>query len=159
MMTRLLFSALVAIAGCNSCAASDQKVAALQNARLPATLCLGLDPGIEAGISNGDIRLQIQIRNQQASNRYSAAFQLFLVQEGGNRLLLHSFGLQPDREEQGSVLPQQVQLTLQGQQLVRDSQGLVCFELTQEATPESKEHLQPKDVAIRWNPIQINSGH
>jgi len=159
MMTRLLFSALVAIAGCNSCSASDQKVAALQNARLPATLCLGLDPGIEAGISNGDIRLQIQIRNQQASNRYSAAFQLFLVQESGNRLLLHSFGLQPDREEQGSVLPQQVQLALQGQHLVRDSQGLVCFELTQEATADSTEQLQAKDVAIRWIPIHINSEH
>ncbi|WP_040555258.1 hypothetical protein [Rheinheimera sp. A13L] len=158
MMTRLLFSALVAVAGCNSCSASDQKVAALQNIRLPVTLCLGLDPATEAGVSKGNIRLQIQIRNQQASNRYSSAFQLFLVREGGDRLLLHSFGLQPDRQEQGSVLPQQVQLTLQGQQLIPDSQGQVCFELTQGSVSESAEHLVPKDVAIRWNPIQISSG-
>lgn len=159
MMTRLLLSALVAVAGCNSCAASDQKVAALQNTSLPATLCLGLDPATKAGVLSGDIRLQIQIRNQQASNRYSTEFQLFLVQDGGNPLLLHSFGLQPDRQEQGSVLPQQVQLTLQGQQLVPDSQGLICFELTQESEPESAEHLVPKDIAISWNPIQINSGN
>lgn len=158
MMTRLLFSALFAVIGCNSCTASDRKVAALQNVRLPATLCLGLNPATEAGVSNGDIRLQIQIRNQQASNRYSSEFKLFLMREDGERLLLHSFGLQPDRQEQGSILPQQVQLTLQGQQLIPDSLGLICFELTQESVPESAEHLMPKDVAIRWNSIQISSG-
>jgi hypothetical protein len=158
MITRLLCSTLLAIAGCNSGVASDQKVAAIHNTRLPVTLCLGLDSATLAGLSEGTIRLQVKIRNQQALSRYSAAFQLFLIQQHDKAVLLHSFGLQPDRAEQGLVSPQQVQLALTEQALAIATQKQLCFELQQDLAVEEAERQLLRDIEIRWLPVQTGSG-
>ncbi len=142
-------------AGCAGTAVSGtgKPTATLRDVGLPATLCLGVDARTVAAVSRGDIRLQIEVRNRIASNRYGGALTLSLLHASGRRSPVHTFGMQPDRLERGRVAPQRFQVALRETRLVADERGVVCFELASERSadlPDAAAHL---DVALRWQPV------
>lgn len=158
---RLLSSAIIGAlaAGCAGTAVSGtgKSPASLRDVGLPATLCLSLDARTAAAVSRGDIRLQIEVRNRIASNRYGSALTLSQVQADGRRYPVHTFGMQPDRLERGRVAPQRFQAALREIRLVPDARGVVCFELASETPaqlPDSAAHL---DVALRWQPAVLGA--
>jgi hypothetical protein len=156
LLSRLFCSAVIGAlsAGCAGTAISGtgKSPASLRDVGLPATLCLALDAPTAAPVARGDIRLQIQVRNRIASNRYGGALTLSLLQGDGRRSLVHTFGMQPDRLERGRVAPQRFQVALRETRLVPDAHGSVCFELAAEAPAPLSDAAAHLDVALRWQP-------
>jgi hypothetical protein len=156
LISRFLSSAVIGAlaAGCAGTAVSGtgKTVASLRDVGLPATLCLGLDARTAAAVSRGDMRLQIEVRNRIASNRYGGALTLSLLQADGRRLPVHTFGMQPDRLERGRVAPQRFQAALRETRLVADTDSRVCFELATETPAPLSDAAAHLDVALRWQP-------
>lgn len=155
-LSRFFTSAVIGAlaAGCAGTAVSGtgKPTATLRDVGLPATLCLGVDARAADAVTRGDIRLQIEVRNRIASNRYGGALKLSLLQADGRRSPVHTFGMQPDRLERGRVAPQRFQVALRETRLVADARGLVCFELAPETPAPLSDAAAHLDVALRWQP-------
>lgn len=157
MIFRFFFSAVIAALTTSGCTNADQQASVQQDLSLPATLCLELDTKTAAAVSYGDTRLQIEIRNHVASPTYSGALMLFMLRNDEQPLLIHSFGMQPDRLEHGRAEPQSFQVALNDIRLTPDASGSVCFELTEQDSLHSKNNSRLRDIEIRWQPVRANA--
>ena len=152
MIFRLFLIAIIPFAT-SGCANTDNPAAWLQDVRLPAIMCLKLDTNTAASVARSDIRLQIDVRNRVASNRYSGALTLTLLHSDGGRSLVHTFSMHPDRLENGRVAPQSFHIVPDETPLVPNANGSVCFELSAETTMPFSEAAAHRDIALHWIPI------
>ncbi len=145
-------------ASCTHAAQADAHEAStlVRYAELPARLCLTLDAETIAATARGDTRLWLQLRNRTPASKYSPAFQLMLVGNGGRRLL-ESFGMQVDHVERGNAGPQRFLFDVSDAELAPDVDGKVCFEVERDGNANDAVNTDAQlEIAIRWQSIHAS---
>ena len=139
------------------CASAQSRVRAAEASAFPLRLCLCLSPdaATRAGLSRGDVGLEVALRHRVPHLRYTPAFRVFAVQADGVRQEVHAFGMQPDIVERGRPVAQRFAVDLRGHALTPDARGRICFEI--ERADGSPEEAAPAamDVSIGWRSSRV----
>lgn len=138
-----------------ACVSAQSRVRAVDASAFPVRVCLSPDAAIRAGLSRGEVGLEVALRNRAPRLRYSAAFRVFAVRADHSRQEIHTFGMQPDIVERGRPVAQRFAIDLRGHALTPDARGRICFEIERaDGSPEEAAH-PAMDVSIGWRSSRV----
>lgn len=138
-----------------ACASAQSRVRAADASAFPLRLCLSPDAATRAGLSRGDVGLEVALRHRVPQLRYTPAFRVFAVQTGGARQEIHAFGMQPDIVERGRPVAQRFAIDLRGHALTPDARGRICFEIERADGSPGEAAPPAMDVSIGWRSSRV----
>ncbi|GAA4803431.1 hypothetical protein [Lysobacter hankyongensis] len=138
-----------------ACASAQSRVRAADASAFPLRLCLSPDAATRAGLSRGDVGLEVALRHRVPQLRYTPAFRVFAVQANGVRQEIHAFGMQPDIVERGRPVTQRFAVDLRGHALTPDARGRICFEIERADGSPGEAAPPAMDVSIGWRSSRV----
>lgn len=138
-----------------ACASAQSRARVVDASAFPVRLCLSPDAATRAGLSRGDVGLEVALRHREPRLRYTSAFRVFAVRADHSRQEIHAFGMQPDIVERGRPVAQRFAIDLREQTLVPDARGRICFEI--ERADGAPEEVAPPamDVSVGWRSSRV----